>query len=166
MTLPTLNKDGLLQKYGTDRATTNYAGEYRFDGPRHLIEVVIPDMTKLTATDGAVLLSDQVFVPKSCRIEQVDVVTETAATGSGAVMNVGLIKTDLATEIDYNGLVAALPQTSMTPAGKTTQLRYGDTYAGALIGTTTAYVGMLVGDYDTAAFTAGKVIVRIYYHAV
>lgn len=166
MTLPTLNKDGLLLKYGTDKAVSNTVGEYRFDGPRHLIEITIPDMTAITATDGSYLLGDQTMVPKNARIEQIDVVTETAATGSGAVLNIGLIKTDLTTEIDYNGLVAAIAQTVLTPAGKTTQIRQGDTYAGALLGTTTANTGYLVADYDTAAFTAGKVIIRLYYHMV
>lgn len=162
----TPNRDGLILKYGTDKAVANTVGEYSFDGPRHLIEITISDLTKITATDGSFLLSDQYILPKSARIEQVDVVTETAATGSGAVLNIGLISTDLATEIDYNGLIAAVAQTVLTPAGKTTQIRTGDTYAGALLGTTTASAGYLVADYDTAAFTAGKVIVRIYYHAV
>lgn len=163
MTLPTLNKDGLLLKYGTDKATANIAGEYHVDGPRHVIEATLT-LTNVTATDGSYLVSDQVFFPKNARIEQVDVITETAATGSGAVLNLGLIKTDLTTEIDYNGLLAAIAQTVMTPAGKTTQVRTGDTYAGALLGTTTAFTGYIVADYDTAAFTAGKVIIRIYYH--
>ncbi len=164
MTNTWLNKDGLYVKFGTAQADKNNGGEYHFDGPRHLIEVKL-DLTKVTATDGSYIVSDTIFFPKNARIEQVDVVTETAATGTGAVLNVGLVKTDRSTEIDFNGFIAALPQTSMTPAGKTTQLHEGDTDAGALIGTTTANTGYIVADYDTAAFTAGVAIIRIYYHA-
>lgn len=159
-----LNKDGLYLKYGTAQATPNKAGEYCYDGPRHVIEISITDMTKITATDGSYFVSDQVFFPKNARIESVEVLTETAATGSGAVLNLGLVKTDRTTEIDFNGFIAALPQTSMTPAGKWTQLHEGDTDAGALIGTTTSNVGYIVADYDTAAFTAGAIKIRIYYH--
>lgn len=166
MALPTLTADGLLRKYGPDTATNNTAGTFSAEMDRNVIEVTIPDLTKVTSTDGSWLLSDQVFFPKNSRIEEVQVVTETAATGSGAVLNIGLIRTNLTTEIDYNGLVAAIAQTALTPAGKTTIIRTGDTYAGALLGTTTSNTGYIVADYDTAAFTAGKLVVRIYFRAV
>lgn len=160
-----LNKDGLYLKYGPTSIGPNTAGEYCYDGPRHVIEAII-DLTKVTATDGSYFVSDQVFFPKNARIESVEVLTDTAATGTGAVLNVGLCKTDRTTEIDFNGLIAALPQTSLTPAGKWTQLHEGDTDAGALIGTTTTNTGYIVADYDTAAFTAGKIVVRIFYRNI
>lgn len=160
-----LNNDGLYLKSGTDAATVNKAGEYELDGPAHLIEATIT-LSGLTASP--VIQSDQVFFPKGARIEKVEVVTQTAATGAGAVLNVGLVRSsDRSTAIDADGFVAALPLASMDAAGETTVLTAGSTYAGSSIGTTTAtYVGMITADYDTAAFTAGVVKVRIYYSAV
>lgn len=158
-----MNPDGLYQKYGTTQATSNVAGEYHYDGPRHCIEIEDLTLTNVTATNGSYFVSDQVFFPKNARIEAVEVITETAATGTGAVLNVGLCQTDRTTLIDYQAFIAALPQTSLTPAGKYTLLHQGDTYAGAKIGATTSNVGYIVADYDTAAFTAGKVRIRIYY---
>lgn len=157
-----MNNDGLFIEYGTEKAVANTGGEYRFDGPRHCIEVDI-DLTKLTVTNGGTILSDTTFFPKNARIEEVDVLVLTAATGSTAVLNVGLVKTDRTTEIDFNGFVAALPQTSLSAAGDMVKLNVGSTDAGALIGTVTTNSGYLTADYDTAAFTAGKVRVRIFY---
>jgi hypothetical protein len=158
-----MNNDGLYQKYGTTQATSNIAGEYHYDGPRHCIEIADLDLTKVTVTDGSYIVSDQVFFPKNARIETIELITETAATGTGAVLNLGLVKTDRSTEIDFNGFLAAFPQTSMTPAGSFTTFHEGSTDAGALFGTTTSTVGYICADYDTAAFTAGKVRIRIYY---
>lgn len=163
MTQTWLNNDKLYIKYGTTQATSNVAGEYHYDGPRHCIEIDDLTLANVTATDGSYFVSDQVFFPKNARIEAVEVIAETAATGTGAVLNLGLCQTDRSTEIDFNGLLAAFPQTSLTPAGKYTLNHEGDTYAGALIGTTTSTVGYIVADYDTAAFTAGKARIRIYY---
>ena len=160
-----LNKDKLLIKFGTENAVPNQAGEYSFDGPRHCIEINIPDMTKIVSTNGGSFLSDQVFFPKNARIESIEVISETACTGTGAVLNIGLISSaDRTTEIDFNGIVAAIPVTSLATAGQYTHLHEGDTYAGALLGTTNSTVGYLVADYDTAAFTAGAVKMRLYYH--
>jgi len=158
-----LTNDKLFLKYGPTLAVPNVAGEEDLDGPLHCISIKL-DLTKVTATDGSYYVSDQVFLPKNARIAQVDVVVQTAATGTNAVLNLGLVNTDRATEIDYNGLIAALPVTSMTPAGTTTRLNTGSTYAGALIGATNSTVGYIVADYDTAAFTAGVVYIRVYYY--
>ena len=53
--------------------------------------------------------------------------------------------------------------TAIDTAGETNVIRKGSTGAGALIGTTLTNAGLLVADYDTAAFTAGEVVVRIRY---
>lgn len=157
-----MNEDGLFLKFGTEKATSNTGGEYRFDGPRHCIEVDI-DLKSLTVTNGGTILSDVTFFPKNARIEEVDILVLTAATGSTATLNIGLVKTDRSTEIDFNGFAAAVAQTALSTAGDVVTLNVGSTGAGALIGTVTSQSGYLTADYDTAAFTAGKVRVRIYY---
>ena len=162
MTNTWMNSDGLYLKTGTSEATLSTAGEFELDGPTHVVELTLFDMTTLTTT--AAVQDDVTFIPKNARIDRVDVVTETAATSGGsAALNVGLIRRDRTTELDYDGLIAALALTSIDAAGETTSITKGGTSAGALIGTTLSNSGYLTADYDTAAYTAGKVIVRVYY---
>lgn len=156
-----MNSDGLYLKTGTQEAVLSTAGEYRNDGPQHVVEVTIYDMTVLGTASA--IMDDVTFVPKNARIDKVDVITDTVCTGTNAVMNVGLTRRDRSTAIDADGLVAAIPVTSLDGAGETTSLTAGATYAGALIGTTLANNGYIAADYDTAAFTAGKVTIRVYY---
>lgn len=158
-----LNDDGLYVKFGTAQADLNNGGEYHNDGPHHVIEVKL-DLTKVTVGNGSYIVSDTIFFPKNARIEQVDLFVETGATGSTATLNLGLIKSDRSTEIDFNGFAAAVAQSALATAGDKVRLNVGSTGAGALIGTKTTNSGYICADYDTAAFTAGVVIVRIYYY--
>lgn len=156
------NSDGLYVKFGTEQATASDAGEYRTNGPQRLIELSIDTMTGLTTT--GVIQDDVTVLPAGARIEKVEVVTKTAATSAGAAtLDIGIIDTDRSTAIDDDGLVAALALTSIDAAGETTELTKGSTGAGALIGTTLAANGLLVASYNTAAYTAGAVKVRIYF---
>lgn len=156
------NADGLYITYGTTEGTVGKAGEYRTNGPQHITEVTIT-LTDATATDGGTIYDNNVMLPAGAQIQQVVVINEVAATGTGAVLNLGLIRTDRTTELDYNGLLAALPLTSFDTIGETTTLTVGSTYAGALIGTVLANNGLLTIDYDTAAFTTGKIVAKIYW---
>lgn len=155
---------GLYRKYGTDKATATKAGEYHMFGPLKLIEVTI-DLTTLTSVAGATILADTTFFPKM-RIEEIILDVTTAVTGTNATLDIGLVGTDRSTEIDFNGFIAAETKANMDTAGKKITYSYGSTNYGALIGTTTASVGHLVANYNTAAFTAGVVVVRIYYRAL
>lgn len=159
----TNNADNLAWKYGLDEAVIGRAGEYVTNGPLRYIEVTINDMTVLGTS--AAIMDNGVIFPINVRIEKVDVMTITACTGTGAVLNVGLVRnSDRSTAIDADGFVAALPLTSLDAAGEITSLVVGSSYAGSSIGLTTAtYPGLITADYDTAAFTAGKVAIRIWY---
>jgi hypothetical protein len=156
-----MNSDGLYIKFGTDEADHGVAGEYSTLGPQRMVEA------KLTLTEAALtaaIVDDNVWLPAGARIEKVEVIAETAATSGGAaVLNVGLQRQDRSTELDYDGLVAALALTAINAAGETNSLTPGSTGAGALIGTTLANAGYLTFDYDTAAFTAGVMKVRVYW---
>lgn len=157
-----MNNDGMHLKTGTEEARLSTAGAFRNDGPYHVVEVTIHDMT--TLADTTAILDDVTFVPKGARIEKVELVTETACTSGGsAVLNVGLIRRDRSTAIDVDGLIAAAALSTFNSAGETLDLVVGATGAGALIGTTLANNGYLCAEYDTAAFTAGKVVIRVYY---
>lgn len=153
---------GLYVKYGTERATVNTAGEYKTYGSRHEAEVVI---TLTGLGTASAILSDTALIPKGARLEEVQIVNQTAATSGGsAVLNIGLIRTDRTTAYDADGLVAALALTAYDTAGEKVIINVGSTGAGALLGTTLANSGLLVADYDTAAFTAGVLKVRVIYY--
>lgn len=156
------NADGLYLQWGTEKTVPNVAGEYKTYGRLREVEVKI-DLTAVGV--NSTILSDTTFFPKGARIEEVEIFTQTAATSGGAAaLNLGLIRTDRTTAYDADGFVAALALTAIDAAGEKTVLRVGSTGAGAFIGTTLANVGLLVADYDTAAYTAGVLIVRIRYY--
>lgn len=156
------NGDGLYIKYGQDEITVTDTGEFNTSGRDHEIESVI---TLTGLGTAAAIQNDTVVVPSGARISRVIVENEVAATSGGsAVLNVGLIDQDRATELDYDGLVAALALASFNTVGEQVELVVGSTGAGALIGTTLTNAGLITADYDTAAFTAGKVRIRIFYY--
>lgn len=156
------NNDGLYVRFGTNEATVGNAGQYSTMGPLQCVEV------KFNATSlgtGSTILSDTVTIPSGSRIEKVEVYAQTACTSGGsAALNVGLIDQDRSTTFDADGLVAALALTALDAAHELTTLIVGGSGAGALIGTTLSNTGLLVADYDTAAYTAGVIVVRVYYY--
>jgi hypothetical protein len=155
-----LNNDGLFIKYGVTEAGPATTGEYNFQGS-HYLETVIT-LSTLAATPT--ILDDTVKVPRGSVVYRIETYAEVAATGSGALLNVGLIREDRTTENDYNGYIAVLPLTSIDATGETTTLTPGATYAGALAGVPLTYDGFLTADYDTAAYATGKLRVKIFYY--
>lgn len=161
------NADGLGVSLGTNEATQRQGGEYRTSGPLRFTEIVLPDLTVLTSTAGGTILDNLIVLPKNARIEEVEVEVYTAATSGGsATIDIGLVRLDRSTELDFNGLVAAATVASVNTAGKRLNLINGSTSAGALIGTTTANPSMFVANYTTAAFTAGALRVRVKWVGV
>lgn len=162
-----LNDDGLFVKFGTEEATVSKGGTYNVLGPLQVSELKADydDFGSSAAIPESSNGSYGVGIPSGVRIEKVEVIAETACTSGGsATIDIGLIRYDRSTELDYNGLVAALPLASINADGEKTELTVGSTYVGALVGTTTAYAGLLTVNYGTAALTAGKVALRVYYY--
>lgn len=159
------NADGLTIKLGVSEATVGRSGEYVTDSGVRVVEFALNLVDVTSATAGATVIDYNATLPKGARIEQVQVITTAAVTGTNAVLNLGLKRTDLSTELDYDGLgtAAALTQTAMADVGNTLTYVDGTSNAGALVGQVLAYNGVLVADYDTAAFTAGRISVRISY---
>lgn len=156
------NSDGLLVKFGTEEATVATAGEYNKLDMVHEVELKLT-LTAL-GTSAARVGSDTLVIPAGARIWKVLVINQTAATSGGsAVLNVGLQRLDRSTELDYDGLLAAAPLADYNVVGETKEYNIGVTGIGALAGTTTAYPGYLTADYDTAAFTAGVLVIKIFY---
>jgi hypothetical protein len=164
MTSSWYNGDGLYIKYGPSEVTVTKGGQVNTIGSAHEVELKV---TGTAIGSSSTLLWDDVIIPKGARIEEVTVLCETAGTGTGATLNIGLIRTDRTTVYDADGLVTVLPLTSLDLAGeRTTIIASTATYAGALLGTTLAYNGIPVVDYDTAAFTAGEFVIRIRYYMI
>jgi hypothetical protein len=156
------NNDGLYIRFGTDEAVHAKGGDFRPSGGKHITEV---EITATSLGTAAAILDNTVTIPAGARIEKVEVVAETACTSGGAaVLNVGLIDQDRTTAIDADGLVAALALASINVVGELNTLSVGVTGAGALVGTTLTNAGLLTADYDTAAFTAGVVVVRVHWY--
>lgn len=162
-----LDNAGLYRKYGTDKATAKTAGEYSQVGRLREIEVKI---TAANLTQTETILDDTVVIPAGARIKEVEILTETACA-TGTAIDLGLIKTDRTTEIDYDGLLAAAPIAVMNSAGERTiytaitTVPASATGTGALIGTTTAFTGHLSASMtDATSFTAGVIYVTIRYY--
>jgi hypothetical protein len=159
------NSDGLFIKFGNDKGATTDAGNYNVGGAYNVLEFKITG-TDLTST--AAIMSDVVWLPDNCRVDQVEIVAETLmnSAGNAATLDIGLIKKDRSTAAGGgdDGLVAALPEASMDPAGDWQEIRVGHTYVGADVGTTIsdgpAYI---TANYNGEAFTAGVIRVRIFY---
>lgn len=160
-----LNSDGLYLKMGTDEGPAVTEGEYSVTGPYSVAEFQIDYSDLGTA---AAIMGDTVTIPAGARVVQVQIETITAfdSAADAFVLNVGLVRQDRSTTYDADGLVAALPQASMDPAGEVILMDSTHTYKGALMGTTLAYTGIVVADYDTAAPTVGSAKVRILYRMV
>lgn len=162
MTQTWMNGDGLYVRFGTKEAEVSIGGDFSDTvGDQHVTYVEL-DLTTVTATAGTII-DDAILIPKGAFIEEVKVTNRTAATGSGATLNLGLVKFDRTTAIDADGLLAAAPLTDWNTAGETLVYRVGVSGAGALMGTKTAFAGYLCADYDTAAITAGSVAIEIRY---
>lgn len=158
-----INADGLKVYFGTDKARAQRGGEYSAKiGGRHVVETTI-DLTTLSTTNQTIVV-DNVIIPNGAFIESVVVTATVAATSSSSgTIDIGLVDQDFSTEIDFNGLVAAMVKGSVDLIGEVNLLTAGVTYAGALVGTKITNSGYLVANLNTAAYQTGKIVVRITY---
>jgi len=163
-----LNADSLWIKSKGEEGNTQKGGHYYELGSQSgLAELVVDfgDIGSSAAIPGSSTGTLGVQIPSGVRITEVELFVETAFTSGGAAtLDVGLIRYDRSTELDYNGFVAALALTAIDAAGETTVLRVGSTGAGALIGTTLANPGIMTVNYGTAAYTAGKLKIRVKWY--
>lgn len=158
-----LNSDSLFVKIGTTKATPNRAGEYKTYGDRRFIEQKI-DLTTLTTSN--VIQSDQLFFPTTARVEAIVITTLTAATtGSSALLNVGLMRTDRTTLVAADSFVAAGTTANMTLGNEFRAIK-GTATAGSAVGTgaqATANPAYICAATTTGTYTAGLINIRIEY---
>jgi len=165
-----LNNDGLYIEYGPTEVTVVDGGELSVLGGLHEVEIDIP-LASLAVTTP-LILSDTIELPAGARIHKVTFIVETAAGSSGSgEIDFGLIRTDRTTELDYNGLVAALETAEMSDPGAIIEFMNGsdstpagETGDGALVGTTLAFTGLLTANAVTAVFQSGLIKARVYWY--
>lgn len=160
-----MDNTGMYQKYGLEQVVPMAGGEYKTFGETRVQEFKIT-LTGLTSTAGTIVTgTDNIEMPAGFTVESVEVIADTLATSGGAAtLNIGLCRKDRTTEIDNDGLVAALALTAIDTTGEKTILVNGSTGAGALVGTTVgSNPGHFTANYGTAAYTAGVVTVRVKY---
>lgn len=157
-----LDNSGLYIKIGAETTTPKVAGEPKTFGELREIDCVI-NLAALTTTLS--IIDDTNPMPTGMRIQEVEVMVDTAATSGGAAtLDIGLIRTDRTTVTDATAFVAAMPLATITPAGKKIVLNVGSTNVGTSVGTTTSTVNHIAARANTAVFTAGVVRVRIRYY--
>lgn len=166
-------KSNLFLQFGTDKAIPEQFGDYTNFGANRIIEGLL-DLTLLSTT--AIIISNTTFFPSlptgELYIESVELIVEAAATTStSATLSIGLIQSDRATVPTNYGtaLVNALAQTALTPLATKVTLTGGSTGLGGLVGSQPAVATapyFLTAATGTGTFTAGKVRVRIAYHAI
>ena len=156
------NPDGLFRKFGTTKAVPNTGGEYRTTGELREIEIQI-DLTTLTASP--IIQNDEIFVPAGVRVQEVEVFTQTGATGT-STLSVGLISTDRSTTLGATGFLNVSPLANITTAGQKTVYTQATTGAGTFMTTSANLptVGYITATGTATAFTTGLVKVRIRYY--
>lgn len=155
------NNDGLYVKFGSSEGQLSNAGQYNTD----LDQVTEAVIEFGDIGSSASIVSDVVELPVGAAISKVVLIAEEAFTSAGAAtLDIGLIREDRSTELDYNGLVAALALTSIDAVGDRVELIQGSTGHGALVGTVLANKGYLTVNYGTAAYTAGRLVVRVHWY--
>lgn len=157
------NADGLPVYFPQDQISVGNGGEYDTLGLFRIVDIEI-NLADLTETET---VQSRVAIPKNFVIGRVDVIADTAAA-TGVAIDVGLVrKNSAATEIDYDGILAAYPTASMDAIGETNNLTKGSSYAGALVGTvsSSSYSGYISASRTTStAFTAGRVRILLYLY--
>jgi hypothetical protein len=158
------NSDGLRVFWPGAAGTVTRGGEV-ISGMRHTTEfkLALASLPTVASSNKQIILENCVF-PNGAFIEQVDVFVVKETTGTNANLDLGFVKTDRSTELDFNGLLAAADAfNGGTDLGTLTAFNVGTTEAGALIGTQLAFDGILTANAETADFTAGVLQIRIYW---
>lgn len=155
------NSDQLYIKFGPNEATPAKVGSLKTFGPVRTIEFTL----LLTAlTDAAAIVDDHIKLPKYAQVETIEIVNEVAATSGGsATLRIGQIDADRASNGDDDSFVADAALATFNAAGERNLIVSGGTGAGVGFGPIFSKSVYLTASYETAAFTAGKLKVRLNY---
>ena len=161
------NDDGLKVKFGTTEATPTKAGMFGdVVRPYHIFEA---DIDLADVTSSAVSLDDTVRIPTGARLCKAEITVLTEPTGTSAALDVGLMQLD-GTEEDYDGIIDGITEAGMDDTVGATYVFEPDVSPDT--GAVGARMGIAAGVtepctvsvmYTGAAFTAGRVLFRLYY---
>lgn len=158
-----INADGLAVDFGLDEANLGLVAGYRTDGDQRYIEIVA-DWSRMPAFGGSpVILDQKCKLPAGAVIERVEKAENGQDfTGTGAVLNIGLVDADdRASNADADGIVAAITLDEINE-GWLVEPGNGD-WAGSSIGVVQTQARLFTWDVDTASFTAGRTVFRVFY---
>jgi hypothetical protein len=151
------------------RGTPTRAGDISIDdGNVTEVYVGLTELPVLSGDDNGLLLSDDARLPKGAFIQKVETFVTKETAGTNANFNLGVVNASTMAIVDADGLLAAADGfNSGTDIGATNTYVKVDgavtTEGGALIGTVLAETMFLCGAYDTAAFSAGILRVRVFW---
>lgn len=158
------NADGLRIFEPGSATTLSRGGEYNYLGGR--VTEVYLELAALEAFGDAddTIVEENVYIPAGAFIEKIEVFVTKEPTGANANLDLGLVRTDRSTELDFNGFLAAADAFHAgTDLGTSTTYTVGTTEVGALVGTVLAYTGLITARADTADFTAGQLRIRVFW---
>lgn len=157
-----MDNSGLWVPTGLEQTVPAAGGEYKTYGEMREIEVTL-NVANAGAIGSPVIIDNNIAFPVGMIIAEADVYC-TVAGLTGVTLDVGLVARDRVTEVDFNGIIAAYPLASMA-VGTQTSIIKGGSFVGALItaGTPTTTQSYLCMNFNTTAFTAGQIRVRIKY---
>lgn len=155
------NKDGLTIKSGTTEADKRVVGEFRHDGPWHVVEIALRADKLPAVADNSVVISDKTKLPKGALIEAVELSASVdfASSGSGT-LNIGVTDADGGTNIQDVGALVA----EATAAEINLGTRNASGWVGTLVnGLPIAEAAYLTWEVNTGAFQSGVGVARVYY---
>jgi hypothetical protein len=156
-----LNNDGLLVKFGTEEAVPAMVGTYREAGAiRGLMEI---NLDLKTLVDTPTILSDTSKLPEGALIERLHVIATETAVGGASILDLGVVEEDRVSNHDDDALLAAIALADYNSIGNDNVYTQGDPGHGVLVGNVLPKSYYVTGSWDGAAFTAGKLKIRIYY---
>lgn len=155
------NADGLRVRFPNDDREV-HGGEYPGAGSLRTIEVEF-DFANIGTS--ATVLDYNIIVPSNSRIQEVYLISETAATAL-TTLDFGLFRLDGTTELDHDGLINDVALASLNVNGEQNVFTAGVSGAGALVGATTTRAGLFSATRTgTAGVGHGILQVRIYVPA-
>ena len=162
------NSDGLVIQLGITEAALGKGGSYEDFNRGSLVTEFVVNFGDVPALGSVVALDQNVVLPSGYVLNEIEIMAETAVTSGGAAtIDFGLQRLDRVTELDYNGIVAALAITSLNAAGKRVVIQNGSTGAGALFnGAATSFPGVFTINWNVAALTAGKIRIKLAAYRV
>lgn len=168
-----INGDGLRVKFPQDAIVVGKAGTYSdLIGSVNITEfdVGYAAVALGTSATNPYVLDFDAVLPVSSAIEKVEFYVTTAWAGASMTLDFGLVKrTDFASIVDADGLLAAVPTTIIDLAGNLVVGQaagsYPDitTYSGAVIGTALSFDSVVCVNWNTAVPTAGAGKLKIYW---